>query len=273
MLILIVGASGFLGSRLFSDLRTNNEVVGSYLSRPSPDLIRLDVSDRDRVQKLLETTRIDLIIDCGGMTRPDACESNPQRAYSVNVEGAKNLADFACCKIIYFSTDYVFDGSKESYTENDEPHPINVYGKTKLDAEKIILRDPKNIVVRVSGLYGFSQRNNEFLLSLSNPVIYKAIDCYASSILLDDIVDNWPFLVSASGLYHMTDGRRLSRFEFASKAVRVLGINSKVIAKTSDELHRIARRPKESALVTIRHNLLIRNEDDGLMELKSKMKG
>ena len=273
MLVLIVGASGFLGSKFFDSLKDKYEVVGSYQSRPSSDLIQLDISNRDQVQKILGATRPDILINCGGMTRPDECELDPKRAYAVNVNGAINLSDFSNCKIVYFSTDYVFDGQKEYYSENDEPHPINIYGQTKLEAERIVLHEGRNLVVRVSGIYGFNQRNNEFLDSLSSPFIFKANDCYASSILLDDIVNNWPFLVSASGLYHLTDGRRLSRFDFASKAVRVLELDSKVVPKSANELYKIARRPKESTLVTIKHKLLIKNEDDGLMQLKSKMKG
>jgi len=273
MLIFIVGASGFLGSKLFDELKRNNKVVGSCLSRLSPDLIRLDISDRYQVEKIVKKSQPDILINCGGMTRPDECELDPKHAYAVNVLGTINLSKISNCKIIYFSTDYVFDGKKEFYSEDDEPCPINVYGQTKLEAEKIVLWDKKNLVIRVSGIYGFNLRNNEFLLSLSKPIIFKANDCYGSNILIDDIVNNWSFFVSASGLYHLTDGRRLSRFEFASKAVRILGLNSRVIPKSSNELYKIARRPRESALVTTKHNLIIRNEDEGLVQLKNKMGG
>lgn len=267
--ILIIGASGFLGSKLFEELAKALPVAGTCCSRPLADLIRLDTVDKKQVKALLNKIRPDVLIDCAGMTRPDACELDQQRAYQVNVEGIANLTEASTCKIIYFSTDYVFDGEMGQYTEYDSPHPINYYGWTKLEAENIVLTARSdNVVLRVSGLYGKSGRNNEFLSSLTEPIVYRAVDCFASNLLLDDVVRHISFFWSASGLYHLTDGRHLSRFEFASKAIRILDLPAQVIGKPARDVYRIAQRPRDSSLISKRHSLPIRNEEIGLSYLK-----
>jgi len=270
--ILIVGASGFLGSRLFAELSGQFNVIGTYFSRPASDLVPLDTSDRKQVATLLRAIRPDILIDCGGMTRPDACECDQQRAYQINVEGVANLTEFCDCKIIYFSTDYVFDGEKGQYTENDEPRPVNYYGWTKREAEKIVLgARSDNLLLRVAGLYGDSTRNNGFLSSLTEPVIYRAIDRFSSNLLLDDVIRNLSFFWSGSGLCHLTDGKALSRYEFTVKAVRVLGLPTKVVGKPAHEIYRIAQRPRDSSLVSVRHNLPVRDIEMGLQYLKYRL--
>lgn len=272
MRVFIIGASGFLGSMLFNELSQQGySVSGSYFSRPSHDLVYLDVCDRARITKVYERIRPDILIDCGGITRPDICEKEQERAYRVNVIGVTNLMEICNCKIIYFSTDYVFDGSKGHYIETDQPNPINYYGQTKLEAEKIVLSKNENSVVRISGLYGYSRQNNEFLDSLSSPVIYRASDCYSSNLLVDDILRYLPVFWSESGLFHLTDRRQLSRFEFSLKAVNILRLPTKVVAKLANELYPIARRPANSSLSSVHAQLLVKSEEEGLSDLRSRL--
>jgi dTDP-4-dehydrorhamnose reductase len=272
-LILLVGASGFLGSRLFAELSKQRRVIGTYYSKPDRDLVFLDTSDRKQVAALLRDLRPDILIDCGGMTRPDACECQPTRAYQVNVEGVANVAEFCGCKAIYFSTDYVFDGEKGQYAENDDPNPINQYGWTKREAERIALgARPDNVVVRIAGLYGESRRNSRFLASLAKPVIYRAVDCFSSTLLMDDVVQSLSFFWSRSGIYHLANCQALSRYEFAVEAVHILRLPTKVVGKPASEVYHIARRPRDSSLVSVRHNLPVRDADTGLQYLKDQLR-
>jgi len=270
--ILIIGASGFLGSKLFTELSRKYNVVGTYYSDPTSDLSPLDIKNRKDVKNFLSKSRPDILIDCGGITRPDTCEVDQLSAYKTNIEGVGNLVEYSNCKLIYFSTDYVFDGKKGKYTENDEPNPINYYGWTKLEAEKIVLAYKlDNVVLRVSGLYGKNNRNNEFLLSLMKPIIYKATDCFSSNLLLDDLVQHISYFWSKSGLYHITNGNALSRFKFTLKAVNILGFSSQVVGKCRKEIYTIAERPKDCSLVSVRHNLPVHNEESGLLYLKNSL--
>lgn len=268
--VVIVGASGFLGSRLFADLSEYTKVVGTYFSRAAHDLVYLDIRNEKQVRSFLRKNSPELLIMCGGMTRPDLCETHKKRAFQVNVSGTANLVNSCDCKIIYFSTDYVFDGEKGCYVEDDVPNPINHYGRTKLEAEEIVLKkNSDNVVLRVSGLYGYSDRNNEFINSLlSSPIIFRAVDCYSCNLLLDDIVENLEYFVDRSGLFHLTDGESLSRYEFSLKAVETLDFRIKVLPKSADEIYRYARRPRNSTLASRRHKLTLHDPDDGLRYLK-----
>jgi dTDP-4-dehydrorhamnose reductase len=271
--IAIIGASGFLGSKLFDVLSKKFNVIGTFFSKPSPGLVYLDITDKQQVKSFFKTFDPDLVINCAGITKPDVCEINPKLAYKVNVEGVANMASFSPCKVIHFSSDYVFSGDKGFYTENDKPHPINYYGYTKLKSENIVLdSNPDNVVIRVSGLYGYNKRNNEFLSSFNFPEVYKATDLYGSTLLIDDIIIHLPFFCSAKGLYHLASGNAISRYDFALMAVRILGLSTKVIGKPANEIYSIAKRPRNSSLISVKHNLKIHNEEEGLKIVKNQIK-
>ena len=132
MKILIIGASGFLGSSLFNFLKHTNDVIGTYNSKPMTNLVALNLLDKRQIRNVLKLNNFDCLIICGGMTKPDICEVNKELAFKINVESIKYIKEMILTKIIYFSSDYVFDGPTGDYDENDTPNPINYYGTTKL---------------------------------------------------------------------------------------------------------------------------------------------
>lgn len=272
MRILVIGASGFLGSLLYDEFQKQHyTVAGTYYSQPSSDLTFLDLCDRGSVKELLDHFQPHLVIDCSGMTRPDHCEIERSRAYKVNVNGVDNAISLCRCKYIYFSTDYVFDGLEGQYTEYDIPHPINFYGLTKLEAEKIVLSKKGNVVIRVSGLYGISKRNNEFILSLSQEEIYRSNDCFSSNLLIDDIAKHINYFWDKEGIFHLSDGTALSKAEFMSIAVKYLNLKTKVMAVPSTQLSRAAIRPKNSSIISKRHSLALKGIEQGLSYLKHQL--
>lgn len=265
----IIGASGFLGSRLFDDLSKYTEVVGTYFSKSMPDLVHLDIRKEEQVKSFWRNYKPEVLFIPGGITYPDKCEKNKKEAFQVNVKGVTNITKICECKIVYFSTDYVFDGERGHYHEYDLPTPINYYGWTKYEAEKIILKSENNVVLRVSGLYGLSERNNEFVRSLKNNLVsYKADDCYSCNLLLDDLINNIGFSLDKNGLFHFTDEISMSRYEFTLKALEVLNIESKIIPKHSSEIYNIAKRPKNSSMFSKRHSLKLHKPEEGLNYLK-----
>lgn len=266
--IAVIGASGFLGSYLFRSLSKCGTVVGTYFSRQNKDLYFLDIRDKNMVKQFFKKFQPNLVIVCGGMTKPDDCELNRKLAYDINVRGMENVTRYCNSKLIYFSTDYVFDGKKGFYSEEDTPNPINHYGRTKLKAEEIVLKNSDNVVIRVSGLYGYNEKNNEFLKSFNSSMVYRANDLLGSTLVIDDVVRYLPFFIRCQGIYHLSSESAISRYEFALMVVRILGLPTKVIGKQYKKIYSVAERPQDTSLISVKHKLKICKEKEGLNLVK-----
>jgi dTDP-4-dehydrorhamnose reductase len=274
MKILVIGGSGFLGSKIMDSLCGKFSLIGTFHSRSSRYLIYFDLADRSLIKQVQETYQPDLVIHCGGITRPDLCETRKDIAWSVNVLGTVNLVSaLGNTKIIYFSSDYVFDGGRGNYAEDDTPNPVNYYGLTKLASEMILLgANEDNVVLRVSGLYGYNKRNNEFLESLTqSDEIVRPDDCFSTHTLIDDIAECLPFFFEKSGVYHVSGPESMSRYEFTSRAVRLLGMKTRVVRAKAEEIYRQARRPRNSSLISTRHRYKMLATDDGLRVVRNQM--
>ena len=168
--LLIIGASGLLGSKLIVQAGRRYSVVGTY--NPFVDgktqwrLDPLDMGSKDEVDGLFDKVRPDMVILTAAMTNVDACEKDPTTANRVNASGPSLVAR-ACKKhgsrLVHVSTDYVFDGSKtRKYAEDDVPRPISVYGKSKLAGERAVLSTlPGAVVARPAVLYGWNPLENK----------------------------------------------------------------------------------------------------------------
>ena len=264
MRTLIIGGSGFLGSKLAETL--NGSSQSTYHSRRLfSGQVNLDLSDTDSIRKCLTETKPEVIFHCGGLTNTDFCESNQDLASRINVSGISELLNGFDGKVIYFSTDYVFNGENAPYNENSQPNPINHYGKTKLAAERAVLERNGNLVVRVSGLYGFNGKNNRFLDGLRNSrVITASQELISTPTYIEDIAKAVPDFMRMSGLVHFTGEQPFSRYDFAKLAVESLGLNTEVVAQENNE---IARRPRNSSLVSV-YNLRKTPIDEALKEIR-----
>jgi len=248
MKTLIIGGSGFLGSRLAEVL---DESCNStyYKNMIFPNQFKLDLGNKRSIQKCLDKTKPDVVIHCGGLTSTDFCEANQDLATRINVSGTQELIKSFDGKVIYFSTDYVFDGESAPYNENSQTNPINHYGKTKLDAEKAVLERPQNLVVRVSGLYGFNGNNNRFLDGLrKSKFITASQELISTPTYIEDIARAIPNFMNITGILHFTGEQPFSRYDFAKLAVKSFGLDAEVV---SQESNGIARRPRNSSLVSV----------------------
>jgi dTDP-4-dehydrorhamnose reductase len=167
--ILVTGAGG-LSSKLIHSLSKGYEVTRTHNTKPyDPDSLRMDITDITSVMKVFNMANPDVTVHAAAMTDVDKCETNRELAWSINVLGTKNVAE-RCkengTKLIYISTDYVFEGAKGLYKEDDETNPINYYGFTKLKCEEFVRDLCKDfIIARTSGtntspqwLYGDTER-------------------------------------------------------------------------------------------------------------------
>ena len=194
-------------------------LVGSTLARRYPDAVtfthrELDITDRDAVSRAMRG--VDLVFNCA-VIGVDDCETDPQLARRVNVDGPANLAEFAK-KIVHFSTNYVFAGDEEKfYRVDDETRPVNVYGATKAQGERAVLASD-GLVIRTSWVYGRGKDN--FLSTvgakLQRGERVRAIgDVFASCTYVEDLADAVGELLGDRGVKHVVNEGVLSYADFA----------------------------------------------------------
>lgn len=258
MKILITGAFGQLGNSLKNFLSINDEVFRTGLNIPTGGKgLQLNIVDKIMLKDIISSISPDVIINLAALTNVDFCESNPEIAKEVNTNGVQNLVDVFSGKIIHLSTDYVFDGLKGPYKEEDQINPISVYGKTKYDAEKIVLDKNNNLVLRANVLYNMFGNNNASFLNwvvnnLKNKNSIQVVnDQFNNPTWTESIAE---ILVNClnknmSGLYHWGDQDYLSRYDFAIKIAESYNLKSDLIKQIStSQLKQMAPRPLNGGL-------------------------
>jgi dTDP-4-dehydrorhamnose reductase len=250
MRIIVTGANGMLGTDLCKVLSSNHDLI--HLNYPEFDLTK-----PGRTHSRITASTPEMVIHTAAYTDVDESENNPELAMSINAQGTEVVAK-ACkesdASLIYISTDYIFDGKKESsYTETDRPNPLSVYGRSKLIGEEKIEKIFKNYyIIRTSWLYGKSGNNFVKAIITADKTLKVVNDqtgapTYTVDLSrgIQDLIDkNLPF-----GIYNMTNQGSCSWFEFAQKILELIGrSNVKVTPITSEELNRPAARPKNSRL-------------------------
>lgn len=264
--VLVIGSTGLLGSHLMElGRQLGHSMYGTFNKHTinGQDLFPLDVTKRNSVFSLLEKMKPDCVIDTHALHDVDYCETHPEEAWLINVEGTRNVAE-ACkrigAKMIYISTDYIFDGKKLKYTEKDKPNPLSYYAKTKLIAEHVIEDlDVNHIIARSSVLYGkggFGKLN--FVLWLVQKLQNKekvtiVTDQHNNPTFVNNLA-KFIFLLyqkNARGVFHITGPECLSRYEFSKIIAKVFRLDASLISSiTTPELKQIAKRPGKVDMLT-----------------------
>jgi dTDP-4-dehydrorhamnose reductase len=259
--ILVTGARGQLGWEI-EGLSYTHAFKGYRFH--FTDLETLDVSDKESVKSFFSRNQVDYVINCAAYTDVDKAEEEPENASRINAGGVANLMDFVKKQeavMLHISTDYVFDGkSFKPYAEDDLPNPQTVYGRTKLEGEKICLDYAKSIVVRTSWLYSEVGKNfPAAILRLAEEkndlrVVFDQVGSptYARDLaraLLDIIlvIEMTPHK-APYGVFHYANEGVCSWYDFARAILRIAGKYSKILPVTSEEFKRAAKRPAYSVL-------------------------
>ena len=235
----------------------------------------LDVTDPAAVAERIERDRPDAVINCAAWTDVDGAEEQEADAMAVNGTGAGNVAAGAAAagaKVVYVSSDYVFDGEKDSpYFEVDEPGPLSAYGRTKLAGEEATgAANKRHFVVRSSWLFGIGGGNFvETMLQLAadHGEVLVVRDQVGSPTYTWHLASGLVRLIegSAFGIHHMAAAGACSWYDFAREVFDQAKIECKVMSATTDMLARPAPRPRYSALGTQReHPILLPSWRDGL---------
>ena len=262
--ILIIGASGLVGSTVANyasknyDLHLVNNKTDFSLQNFPVSKIDL-IKNQSDILELIKDYRPDFVVHAVAYPSVDFCESNKQMADVLHVKITDDIAKTCSnigSRIIYFSTDAVFDGKlSRKYTENDLPNPINHYGKTKLNAEKILLENDTNIVLRTTVIYGWhtkSRFTNWVLNSLKNSQkIHAFTDQLNTPTLVDDMAKAilQIFTKDKFGLFNAVGATCLSRYQFALKLADRFNLDKNLIIPTSSVgKKQIAPRPPNGCL-------------------------
>lgn len=226
MKLIVTGASGFLGRKLFDSFReAGNEVIGTYKTHPQLDLIKLDTNDPKAVSELFQREKPEMVIHASGIARPKVCELMPEEAFRVNVEGTRHVIDASKnidATVIYPSSIYIFDGKKSSYDEEDVSNPVNVYGETKRQAEDIVSTLSNFIILRTDMLFGYNGEsfNNGFWDVVKHAQFLGLNSNNRRQFLLvDDVGRSIKMLINgeARGVFNLASDDRVSLYDLGTK--------------------------------------------------------
>ncbi len=269
--IMITGSNGLLGERLVEYYKDNENVellccsIEEYANSDDVEYIKLDISSKTDVRKIIKSFYPDVIINTAAFTNVDACETEKDSAWKVNVDGVDNLAKHAIISdahLIQFSTDYIFDGTAGPYDENALPNPLSYYGRTKLASENLLKNyNTKSAIVRINILYGPSQSGQmDFVRwvvdSLSaRKEIRIVTDQINNPTFTEDLAGgiNSVIELGKTGIYNMGGAELLSRYEFTLKIAEYFELDSSLIKKiVTSDLNQAAQRPLNSGLINLK---------------------
>ena len=240
MRVAITGAAGLFGQGLVAAFSTRHEVVP--LTRADAD-----ITNAEALLAVLERVRPELVVHPAGIPDLDICEADPARGFLVNYEGTRNVVEAARrvgAGIAYISTDAVFDGKKLApYLETDEPRPLTVYGKTKLQAEQAVKTWAKHWIFRVPVLFGpgktnFVEKGLRKIASGGEYVVGNdqwgcATHTVDAGMKIMEVVEKGP-----CGLYHLSNQGSCSRFELARLAAQLAGLDPEKVVGVPDAMLR-----------------------------------
>lgn len=252
MIVLITGSHGQLGSDVARLCREQGLTVYA------PGRRELDITDSDGVLQAMSKIQPDAVIHCAAYTAVDAAETDADAAYAVNAMGTRNVAVAAQrvgAKLVYMSTDYVFDGSRrQAIAEYDSPNPMNVYGRSKLAGEQLVQTlCSRYFIVRTSWVFGATGNNfvkTMLKLGEERDRLRVVHDQHGSPTYTKDVAAFLLALAATSkyGIYHASNSGSCTWYEFAAEIFRQAKMNVEVIPCTSEEFPRPAVRPAYSVL-------------------------
>lgn len=252
MKYLITGGTGQLGHDIVKELISRGEL--NYLA---PTTKEMNITNKDEVEKVILGYKPDIIFHCAAYTAVDKAEEDRENCYNVNVNGTKNIVEVAKrinAKVVYISTDYVFDGTKKTeYETEDITNPINYYGYTKLLGEKEVQQLNDYLIVRISWVFGENGKNfvktmlnlaeTKTELSIVSDQIGSPTYTKDLSKLLLNMIEN-----NKKGLFFATNEDFCSWYEFAEYIFKINNINIKLNKVLTKDYKTLAKRPLNSKL-------------------------
>lgn len=284
--IIGTGLTGLVGSRIVELLKEDYDFEN--ISRSTG----IDITKREEVIKKIQESKASIVLHLAAKTDVDGCEKDKiygkmGEAWTINVLGTKNIVE-ACerneKKLIYVSTDFVFDGEKNNYNEEDNPNPINWYGKTKYDGELLVQKlRPGWIILRLAYPYRSYFSKTDFARTILKRLKEKqTVQAISDHIFTPTFIDDIAFTIDniikkdVHGIFHVVGDQFLTPYEASFLVAKTFGLNASLISKTTREIYfnNRAQRPFCLALKNDRIKKLdfkMRTFEEGIKELKAQM--
>ncbi len=252
---LLIGASGQLGRALAARFADRVLIAGAH-QHLRPGDVQVDLGDASATRAVLSDVRPDLILVAGAMCNVDLCETEPGICERTNTQGPTVVAEYARtqgARVVFFSTDHVFDGTRSTYVETDPVHPLNVYARSKAQAEDALrsLLPDRHLILRTAWVYGPDPQRRNFALRLVDRLkagaqVPVASDQWGSPTYTEDLASATRDLVEQgiSGTFHATGPEFLNRAVLAERICAAVGLDAGSLQlRTTADLGQSARRP------------------------------
>ncbi|GAA4459082.1 SDR family oxidoreductase [Rurimicrobium arvi] len=266
MKVFIIGASGLVGTNCMRHFKSEGwDVLGSYFSYATDDTVFYNTLEPEHSENFdIISWKPDVIVHCGAMTHVDQCETEPEESYQKTVQSTINviaLARQCAARMVYISTDYVFDGKEGPYREDAPVNPLSVYARHKLEAEQKVLSDiPDSLVLRVTNIYGDEERGKNFIARIiaqcqagQKLTLKLPYDQFASPTNASDIARAMFVLLRdhKKGVYHIGSTDYMNRVALALRVLRYFpDAQYDLIPLSTEELKQPAARPLYGGFVT-----------------------
>jgi dTDP-4-dehydrorhamnose reductase len=286
---LVIGASGLVGSCLLEALRRRGvPAAGTYRRHALPGLEHLDLLDAGELSRALDRHRPAVVYCPAAEPNVELCELRQGETWAANVGSAERLAAEAArrgARLVYFSSDYVFDGEAGPYREDDPPSPVSAYGRQKLAAERAVGRARANVIVRTTVVYGWEPQGKNFVARLVERLgrgerMKVPSDQLGSPTYAPNLAEVAVALGQggARGLFHVVGPEVLDRHAFAVLAARAFGLDPGLLDPVSTEsLGQVARRPLRAGMIPTRAEratgIAMTRAEEGLRRMKEIRRG
>jgi dTDP-4-dehydrorhamnose reductase len=285
MRILVTGAAGLLGRKILTLGSHEHQIIGTFHSnKTSDDLISLDLSNLDIIMPFLDLQKPQVIIYTAGVVDERLAEEQPRLAKTINADAAHIMAIWCernRAKMVYVSTDYVFDGETVCYDESSKPYPLQIYGFTKLLGELLLSEYHTCAVLRVGILHGF----NDFRDKLTDTIKMVQTLKNGKNLVLDHHRIKYPYLIDdvakcllliaqikESGIFHLGGGEGVTRYEWGCRVAKVFGLDSsQLIPDPKKDVGTFPQRPVNVKLIDTRLGFEICGLDKSLLTIKRQI--
>lgn len=288
---LIIGANGLVGRRIGASLTGKSIAwLGTYNKRPANGLIKLDITDQREVKSVFSKASPQVVFHSANLTGGvNFCESHPEKAKEFHLNATKAIGT-ECkklnAKLVFISTDYIFDGTRDIYEEGDSPNPLNVYGCLKLETENWIRENVSRfLIIRTTNIYGWDPETvtPNYIMSLyralKNKQVFNAPSfLFGNPTYVGDLAKAILELCAKQdrGIFHVVGASFLNRFDWANKACEILGLNGSLINEIQKPGVNMIPRPMKSRLATRKFTesfeTTLHNLEDGLGLMKEDMR-